>query len=252
MRSNPSESSGSGPSAAWLAGPGASADPASTPHARLDLDRRRRIGMVEAIWGETKSAEQIAAILVQLGGAGELGLVTRVDPAKAEAVARLLGDGGPGLEHHPLARCLTWGELPAADPALGLVAVLCGGTSDLGVALEAELALRAHGAATRLLADVGVAGLHRLLGVLESLTPARVLIACAGMEGALPTVLAGLAPQPVIGVPVSVGYGVGAGGHAALHGMLASCAPGLAVVNIDNGYGAAMAALRILQSRPPA
>jgi hypothetical protein len=98
-----------------------------------------------------------------------------------------------------------------------------------------------------LVLDVGVAGLHRLLDRLEDLERASVLIACAGMEGALPTVLAGLVPQPVIGVPVSVGYGVSAGGRAALHGMLASCAPGLTVVNIDNGYGAAMAALRILQ-----
>ena len=106
------------------------------------------------------------------------------------------------------------------------------------------------GIATELLLDVGVAGLHRLLDQLERLQPARVLIACAGMEGALPTVLAGLVPQPVIGVPVSVGYGVSAGGQAALHGMLASCAPGLTVVNIDNGYGAAMAALRILNGMP--
>ncbi|MFO0104434.1 MAG: AIR carboxylase family protein, partial [Cyanobium sp.] len=104
-----------------------------------------------------------------------------------------------------------------------------------------------HGIGSRLVLDVGVAGLHRLLGQLEHLEQAHVLIACAGMEGALPTVLAGLMPQPVIGVPVSVGYGVSAGGKAALQGMLASCAPGLSVVNIDNGYGAAMAALRILQ-----
>jgi hypothetical protein len=116
------------------------------------------------------------------------------------------------------------------------------------VATEASLALQCHGVASDLLLDVGVAGLHRLLERLEQLRQARVLIACAGMEGALPTVLAGLVPQPVIGVPVSVGYGVSAGGKAALHGMLASCAPGLTVVNIDNGYGAAMAALRILGS----
>ncbi|WP_411876468.1 nickel pincer cofactor biosynthesis protein LarB [Vulcanococcus limneticus] len=206
--------------------------------------------MVEAVWGENKSAEQIAAILKQLEAAGELGLVTRVDAAKAETVAQLLGDGRARLEHHHQSRCLIWGELPRPVPGLGQVAVLCGGTSDLAVAQEAELALQAHAVATRLLVDVGVAGLHRLLGELESLAQARVLIACAGMEGALPTVLAGLAPQPVIGVPVSVGYGVSAGGTAALHGMLASCAPGLTVVNIDNGYGAAMAALRILRSGP--
>jgi hypothetical protein len=127
------------------------------------------------------------------------------------------------------------------------VAVLSGGSSDLAVASEARLALACHGVASDQVLDVGVAGLHRLLAELEGLRRARVLIACAGMEGALPTVLAGLLPQPVIGVPVAVGYGVSAGGQAALMGMLASCAPGLTVVNIDNGYGAAMAALRILQ-----
>jgi NCAIR mutase (PurE)-related protein len=132
------------------------------------------------------------------------------------------------------------------------VAVLGAGTSDLPVAAEAQLALACHGIATELVLDVGVAGLHRLLDRLEDLRSATVLIACAGMEGALPTVLAGLLPQPVIGVPVAVGYGVSAGGAAALNGMLASCAPGLTVVNIDNGYGAAMAALRILSSQAAA
>jgi NCAIR mutase (PurE)-related protein len=134
------------------------------------------------------------------------------------------------------------------QPELGEVLVLSGGTSDLPVAAEAQLALHCHGIRCELVLDVGVAGLHRLLDQLDRLQRARVLIACAGMEGALPTVLAGLVPQPVIGVPVSVGYGVSAGGQAALHGMLASCAPGLTVVNIDNGYGAAMAALRILKA----
>ena len=219
--------------------------------ARLDFDRRRRLGMVEAIWGEHKTPEQIAAIIQELGLAGELALVTRVDRAKAEAVAGLLGldleaNQAAGLRHHPQARGLTAGAWPSPDPALGRVTVLTGGSSDLTVAAEARLALQCHGVVCDLLLDVGVAGLHRLLDQLEPLRQSRVLIACAGMEGALPTVLAGLLPQPVIGVPVSVGYGVSAGGTAALHGMLASCAPGLSVVNIDNGYGAAMAALRIL------
>jgi hypothetical protein len=127
--------------------------------------------------------------------------------------------------------------------------VLSGGTSDLPIAAEAQLALYWHGIDAELLLDVGVAGLHRLMDQLPQLQQSSILIACAGMEGALPTVLAGLLPQPVIGVPVSVGYGVSAGGRAALDGMLASCAPGLVVVNIDNGYGAAMAALRMLQRR---
>jgi NCAIR mutase (PurE)-related protein len=136
--------------------------------------------------------------------------------------------------------------MPAANPNLGTVAVLGGGTSDLTVVAEAQLALACHGIASERMLDVGVAGLHRLLDRLPDLAAAAVVIACAGMEGALPTVVAGLVPQPVIGVPVAVGYGVSAGGMAALNGMLASCAPGLTVVNIDNGYGAAMAALRIL------
>ena len=222
--------------------------------ARLDLQRRQRLGMVEAIWGENKTAAQIAAILVRLQAHGEPALATRVDGAKAAAVSELLAADPttapllPQLQHHPEARGLSLGKPLAPRPALGSVVVLSGGTSDLPVAAEAQLALAWHGIASELLLDVGVAGLHRLLNQLERLQAARVLIACAGMEGALPTVLAGLVPQPVIGVPVSVGYGVSAGGQAALHGMLASCAPGLTVVNIDNGYGAAMAALRILSS----
>ena len=221
--------------------------------ARLDLQRRGRIGMVEAIWGEHKTAEQIAGILLQLRKAGEPALATRVDPGKAEAVRQAL-QAEPAaaalveqLQFHAEARCLSLGSPAVAQPQLGEVVVLGGGTSDLPVASEAQLALRWHGISCRLVLDVGVAGLHRLLDQLEHLEQAQVLIACAGMEGALPTVLAGLVSQPVIGVPVSVGYGVSAGGMAALQGMLASCAPGLSVMNIDNGYGAAMAALRILR-----
>ena len=228
---------------------------ASPPEdARLDLGRRQRLGMVEAIWGEHKSPEQIAAILRRFAAAGELALVTRVSPAKVQAIREALdalealepGQEPLVLQHHPFAACLTCPVPPGPDPRRGSVLVLSGGSSDLTVATEASLALQCHGVASDLLLDVGVAGLHRLLERLEQLRQARVLIACAGMEGALPTVLAGLVPQPVIGVPVSVGYGVSAGGKAGLHGMLASCAPGLTVVNIDNGYGAAMAALRIL------
>jgi pyridinium-3,5-biscarboxylic acid mononucleotide synthase len=208
---------------------------------RLDLDRRRRLGMVEAVWGEHKSAGQIIAIARELQAAGELMLATRVDQAKALVVQGELD----GVLHHPLARCLTLGYLP--KPAGSSVAVLTGGSSDLPVAAEAELALACHGVGTERIADVGVAGLQRLLNQLTHLESHRVLIVCAGMEGSLPTVVAGLVPQPVIAVPVSVGYGVSAGGRAALEGMLSSCAPGLTVVNIDNGYGAAMAALRILR-----
>ena len=209
---------------------------------RLDLQRRRRLGMVEAVWGQHKSVDQIVAILQTMQSAGELALVTRVDQTKAAAVQERC----PAVQIHHQAACLTLGETPVTGQE-SQVAVLSGGTSDRRVAEEAALALRVHGVATASFLDVGVAGLHRLLDVLPELRPMSVLIACAGMEGALPTVLAGLVPQPVIGVPVSVGYGVSAGGRAALDGMLASCAPGLSVVNIDNGYGAAMAALRILK-----
>jgi len=221
--------------------------------ANLDLGRRPRLGMVEAVWGQHKQANQIAAILRDLVAAGETALVTRVSPSKAAAVARLLREDGPAqpaLTHHPEARCLTAPGLPPVNPAMGQVMVVTGGTSDHIVAREAALALRCHGVHSALVEDVGVAGLHRLLDRLALLREASVLIVCAGMEGALPTVVAGLLPQPVIGVPISVGYGVSAGGNAALQGMLASCAPGLTVVNIDNGYGAAMAALRILNRRP--
>jgi NCAIR mutase (PurE)-related protein len=216
---------------------------------RFDWDRRARIGFREAIWGEHKSAEQIAAIVRGCAQQQQLALATRLSESKAAAVRMLLAADGcdSQLQWHPSAACLTWGILPDLDAVAPEVAVLGGGTSDLKVASEAQLALRCHGVVAELILDVGVAGLHRLLEQLPHLKPRRVLIACAGMEGALPTVLAGLVPQPVIGVPVAVGYGVSAGGRTALEGMLASCAPGLTVVNIDNGYGAAMAALRILQ-----
>ncbi len=211
--------------------------------ARLDMGRRLRLGMVEAIWGEHKSVEQICSILKILQAHGEHALVTRVDLLKAEKLVDLVEN----VQFHHESRCLTLGQPLALQPLLGKVVILSGGTSDLVVAAEAELGLRWHGIQTELLLDVGVAGLHRLLDSLERLKSAKALIACAGMEGALPTVLAGLVPQPVIGVPISVGYGVSSGGRAALAGMLSSCAPGLVVVNIDNGYGAAMAALRILK-----
>ena len=124
---------------------------------------------------------------------------------------------------------------------------MAGGTSDLSVSLEAKLALEVHGITCKTFIDVGVAGIHRLFNNLEDINKFDVIIVCAGMEGALPTVLGGLIPQPIIAVPVSVGYGVSENGFAALNSMLSSCAPGISVMNIDNGYGAAMAALRIIK-----
>ncbi|OUT70420.1 MAG: circadian phase modifier CpmA [Synechococcus sp. TMED19] len=210
---------------------------------RLDLERRQRLGLVEAVWGEHKSTEQIIAIASEFQRAGELCLITRVDASKALVIQQAI----PEVVHHEQARGLTLGTIPAATTAQ--VGLLSGGSSDQPVLEEAELALRCHGIGSQCFADVGVAGLHRVLKVIPELKELQLLVAFAGMEGALPTVLAGLVPQPIIGVPVSVGYGVSAGGQAALNGMLASCAPGLTVVNIDNGYGAAMAALRVLRGR---
>tara|TARA_Y100001968_G_C19337522_1_gene707688 strand:- start:383 stop:1042 length:660 start_codon:yes stop_codon:yes gene_type:complete len=214
------------------------------PQSRLDIFRHKRLGMIEAIWGEHKSVEQIIEILKRLEDLDQMTLVTRIGKEKAEKLIQLFDSA----IFHADARCLTLGEPFLEESLVDEVIILSGGTSDLVVASEAQLALRWHGIKTKLLLDVGVSGLHRLLSQLDSCKKAKVLIACAGMEGALPTVLAGLIPQPVIGIPVSVGYGVSSGGRTALEGMLASCSPGLVVVNIDNGYGAAMAALRILNS----
>jgi len=228
--------------------------PYRTPVVRLDLQRRQRLGMVEAVWGEHKSPAQIADVVVGLRGAGELALVTRIAADKEKEVRGLLEGwlvSERGLltpwHYEPTCRMLMVGVVPGHRPGGARVGVLCAGTSDLPVALEALHSLRCHGIDAELIADVGVAGLHRLTHQLKRLETLSVLIICAGMEGALPAVVAGLVPQPVVAVPVSVGYGVSHGGRTALEGMLASCAPGLSVVNIDNGYGAAMAALRVLR-----
>jgi len=210
----------------------------------IDFQRRSRLGVIEAIWGEHKSIQQISQILKKYQNASETALVTRLTKEKAE---KLLSQF-PSAKYHQISCCLTMGAFEECISSEEEVIILTGGTSDLGVASEAEIALNLHGIKTKLLIDIGVAGIHRLLERLEEIKSAKVVIACAGMEGALPTVLAGLIPHPIIGLPVSVGYGISGGGKTALEGMLASCAPGLLVVNIDNGYGAAMGALRILSS----
>ena len=214
------------------------------PDARLDLNRRDRLGMVEAIWGQHKTFEQLVEIIQTFEKAGEIALVTRVQREKAERLLNLFENAS----FHSKANCLTVGSPSKQFDECGEVAILSGGTSDLPVAAEAEVALKFHGVKTNLILDVGVAGLHRLMDQLDQISQSKVVIACAGMEGALPTVLSGLISHPIIGLPVSVGYGVSSGGKAALNGMLSSCAPGLSVVNIDNGYGAAMAAMRILKT----
>lgn len=215
------------------------------PVATVDLQRRLRTGHPEVIYGEHKTGEQIGAILQALAEAGQDGLATRVSPDKAAVVQAAL----PGVAYHPLARVL---RLQVTDPAplpadAPRIAVVCAGTSDLPVSEEAALTAEALGHPVDRYVDIGVAGLHRLLSRLEDLQKAQVLIVVAGMEGALPSVIAGLLPQPVVAVPTSVGYGANFGGLAAMLGMLNSCASGVSVVNIDNGFGAALFASRILR-----
>jgi pyridinium-3,5-biscarboxylic acid mononucleotide synthase len=208
----------------------------------LDAHRPLRSGLPEVVYGAGKTAAQVAILLRHLHAIGQPAIATRVDGAKAAEVQAVL----PEVVYHDVARVLVWSpDPPAAPPAvLGDVGVLCAGTSDLPVFEEAAVVLEAFGQPVRRFRDVGVAGLHRVLGRVHELRACRVLIVVAGMEGALPSVVAGLVGRPVIAVPTSVGYGAAFGGIAALLGMLNACAPGVAVVNIDNGFGAAaMAAL---------
>jgi len=212
-----------------------------TLHSRVDTHRALRQGLPEAIYAPGKSAEQIADVVRVLRGEGQPALATRVAPDLAAAVLERLPEG----EYLAEARLLWFG--PAEVPVLGRgsIAVVCAGTSDLPVACEATEVARRFGNKVELLADVGVAGIQRLLASTELLRSARVLIVVAGMEGALPSVVGGLVDKPVIAVPTSVGYGAAFGGLAALLGMLNSCASNVSVVNVDNGFGAAMVATLI-------
>lgn len=208
--------------------------------AHLDLDRPRRTGEPEVVFGSNKSAQQIIPLLTQIAATGQPALATRVDADKALAICAAL----PDAEHHPSARAVVLRHDPA-PPLIGHVAVVCAGTSDLPVADEAALTAELFGSRVVRHTDIGVAGLHRLLGRLDQLREARVLVVVAGMEGALPTVLAGLVRAPVVAVPTSVGYGAHLQGVTPMLGMLTACAPGISVVNIDNGFGAAVVAHRI-------
>lgn len=201
----------------------------------LDHHRALRTGIPEVVYGESKSAAQIAAILQSLRQRGGQLMATRVSREKAAEVQEAL----PFLHYHEDARMLT-GEVPDLDPAhaRGTILVISAGTSDIPVAEEAAVTARCLRHPVERLYDCGVAGLHRLLEKRDLLAAGSVLIVVAGMEGALPSVVGGLVDKPVIAVPTSVGYGVGFGGVAALLGMLNTCAPGVAVVNIDNGFGA--------------
>lgn len=206
--------------------------------ARIDHHRALRRGIPEVIFGEGKSAAQIATIGARVAVSGATLIVTRLDAHKARAVRRRLRR----LTYHPEARI---GAIVGRRPAVrghGPVMVISAGTSDLAVAEEAALCAEMFGNRVARLYDVGVAGIHRLTANLARLRAAAVLIVVAGMEGALPSVVAGLTDKPVIAVPTSVGYGAAFGGVTALLGMLNACASGITVVNIDNGFGAALAA----------
>ena len=211
---------------------------------RFDSQRRERIGFVEAIWGEDKSIEQLKKVIKEVIKKKEIVFITRINKVKAKYISDLYEKA----KFYEEANCLIIGENLDKLSINKKVAIISGGTSDLPVTLETKLSLEIHGISCNSFIDVGVAGLHRLLSQIEEIKKYDVLIVCAGMEGALATVIGGLLPQPIIAVPVSVGYGVSKNGTTALHSMLSSCSPGIAVMNIDNGYGAAMAALRILKS----
>jgi len=214
---------------------------ADTGDSRIDVHRALRQGLPEVIYGAAKTPRQIVAAVRALLAHGQQALVTRVASEAAEQVLAEL----PGGEYVSEARLLCFGPPPPLSGGLGTVLVVCAGTADLPVAREAHEVARRFGNKVELLADVGVAGLHRLLDKLELLRSARVLIVVAGMEGALPSVVAGLVAAPVIAVPTSIGYGAAFGGVTALLAMLNSCAPNVGVVNIDNGFGAAALATLI-------
>jgi pyridinium-3,5-biscarboxylic acid mononucleotide synthase len=208
--------------------------------ARVDHHRALRQGCPEVIFGPGKAPEQIAAIAERIVAAGQSLLVTRTDRASFDAVFKRV----PKAEFHELARTITlaYGELP---PGHGTIVVAAAGTADLPVAEEAAVSAELMGNVVDRLYDVGVAGLHRLLAEHARLMAARVIIVVAGMEGALPSVIGGLVSAPVVAVPTSVGYGASFGGLTALMAMLNSCASGVSVVNIDNGFGAAAVASAI-------
>ena len=211
---------------------------------RFDFQRRERLGLIEAIWGQDKSIDQLKRLTENVIGKNEIVFITRIDSEKAIDLLDLYEDA----RFYEEAKCLIIGENFDKFNTNKKVAIISGGSSDLGVTLEAKLALEIYGVNCKSFIDVGVAGLHRLISQLEEIDKYDVLIVCAGMEGALATVVGGLLAQPIIAVPVSVGYGVSRNGETALNSMLSSCSPGIAVMNIDNGYGAAMAALRIIKS----
>lgn len=213
-------------------------------HARVDHHRSLRSGLPEVVYAAGKTPDQTASIFDALAADGVDVLATRADSTTANAVLAR----HPAAVYSPLARTIALRQSNTAETR-GHVAVLCAGTSDLAVAEEAAVTAETFGARVTRLYDVGVAGVHRLLSVREQLSDADAVIVCAGMEGALPSVVGGLVGVPVIAVPTSVGYGASFAGVTALLGMLNSCSPNVTVVNIDNGFGAAYTAVLIARGR---
>ena len=211
------------------------------PFARLDFSRKERTGFGETVFGAGKTPEQLAGIFMAFAEKRIPVMATRVSVEQAEVVAA----AGIKVKYDPVGRLLV---SPGRNGKLkGRVAVLTGGTADIPVAEECAGTIEFFGGKAERYFDVGVAGLHRLLGVIDDVRKAEVIVAVAGMEGALPSVVSGLVSAPVVAVPTSVGYGAGAGGVAAALAMLNSCAEGVSVVNIDNGFGAAVVACRMLR-----
>ena len=211
---------------------------------KFDFQRRERLGLIEAIWGQDKSIDQLKRLSEDILSKNEVVFITRINLEKANKLINLYENA----RFYEEAKCLIIGENLNKLNTNKKVAIISGGSSDLPITLEAKLALEIYGVNCKSFIDIGVAGLHRLISELEEIKKYDVLIVCAGMEGALATVVGGLLGQPIIAVPVSVGYGVSRNGETALNSMLSSCSPGIAVMNIDNGYGAAMAALRIIKT----
>jgi hypothetical protein len=201
---------------------------------RIDHHRSLRKGFPEVIWGEGKSSGQILSIVKQLKKKGQNVLITRLEKRKAADIRKVF----PQSRYYPASNVLTYLTQPVKPAGKGTILVITAGTTDIPVAEEAVVTAQVMGNRVETLYDVGVAGIHRLLAERERLESARVLIVVAGMEGALPSVVGGLVDRPVIAVPTSIGYGTSFGGVTALLAMLNSCASGVAVVNIDNGFGA--------------
>jgi pyridinium-3,5-biscarboxylic acid mononucleotide synthase len=211
--------------------------------AKVDVARLGRRGLPEAVYGEPKTAQELVSILTVLAGRNGVALATRVSKAKVEMVAQAL----PEARYHERSQCLTIERNPL--PKLpGIIGIVGAGTGDLPVVEEAAITLALMGVEAKIVNDSGVAGLQRTIRAAENLAACDVAIVVAGMEGALPSVISGLLPCPIIAVPTSVGYGLNMAGLSALLTMLNSCSSGITVVNVDNGYGAACAATLIIKA----